>query len=493
MTATVIDRQDTVIGYAFVAILGLALLGAFAYTYLYAFDTATQPASAGAAGPDRVIEMVADDWYFEPDTIEVTEGDRVRLIIDSRQSKTGEYGHGIAIPALGIDRELPAGETTTIDFVADEPGEYTFSCNVYCGDGHSDMDGTLIVEPRDGHGHSDAVSDGHDHGTSAFGHDHSGAATPKETDIDRIAADPTDIPAPIDYNESRHHDIHLVTKEYTVELAENETYDYMTFAREGEDGQVPGPMIRVRRGDTVELTLENQLDAEHQHNIDFHAVYGPGGGAANTTVAPGEQETIEFTAEYPGAFIYHCAVPELDHHIAAGMYGSIVIEPTDGLPDVDEELYFGQNELYTTNDINETGHHGFDLQGMLDEEPTYVAINGEPFAITGDRYGPVTVEQGDRVRLFFANGGPNQVSSWHTIGNVFETLYRDGDLVSAPDRYVETAPVGPGTTSVAEIDTPVPGTIKLVDHALSRAIRKGALAEITVVGEENHSIYNPDP
>jgi nitrite reductase (NO-forming) len=315
--------------------------------------------------------------------------------------------------------------------------------------------------------------------------DSSGAAS---VDVDRIAADPTDLPDPVDWSQPRTHDVTLETKELTAEIEPGVTFDYMTF-----DGRVPGPMVRVRRGDTVNLTLRNPEDSKMPHNIDFHAVYGPGGGADATTIAPGEEATIEFKATYPGSHIYHCAVPNMDQHISAGMFGAILVEPKEGLPEVDRELYFGQHEIYTDKSAGEEGHHKFSLEAAKSEDPTYVTYNGEAYAFTESGYGPVQVDQDERIRIFMSNGGPNLSSSWHAIGNVWDKLYRDGDLVSDPARFVETTPVSPGTVTAAEIKTPVPGPIKLVDHALTRVVRKGMLGVLNVQGEQKPDIYDPDP
>ncbi|WP_247728765.1 copper-containing nitrite reductase [Halovivax limisalsi] len=315
-----------------------------------------------------------------------------------------------------------------------------------------------------------------------------GLESAKSVDVDRIAADPTDVPAPVDWSEPRTHELEIETTERTAEIEPGVTFDYMTFG-----DQVPGPMIRVRRGDTIRLTLTNSTESAVVHNIDLHAVYGPGGGADDTMVDPGQSATIEFTAMYPGVHVYHCAVPDMDMHISAGMYGAILVEPEDGLPEVDRELYFGQNEIYTNGAPGEEGHHAFDYDAMQNEEPTYVTLNGEAYAFTENGYGPVTVQKGETVRIFHANGGPNLMSSWHAIGNVWSKLYRDGSLASEPDRYVETTPVVPGSVAAAEIDTPVPGPIKLVDHALSRVVRKGMLGVIQVEGEPEPEIFNPDP
>lgn len=311
---------------------------------------------------------------------------------------------------------------------------------------------------------------------------------PQSTDVDRIAADPNELPGPVDWSDPRHHEVEMTATERVAEIEPGVTFTYMTF-----DDRVPGPMVRVRRGDTVTMTLENAEENSMPHNIDLHAVYGPGGGAEASTVAPGETAQFEFQAQYPGVFVYHCAVPNLDQHISSGMYGAILVEPEDGLPEVDRELYFGQNEIYTDSDPGAEGHHSFDFDTMAAEEPTYVALNGEAQPFTADGYGPVTVEKGERVRIFWANGGPNLISSWHGIGNVWETFYRDGALASDPDHYVETAPVAPGSVAAAEIDTPVPGPIKLVDHSLSRVARKGMLGVIQVEGEPEPGIFNPEP
>lgn len=308
---------------------------------------------------------------------------------------------------------------------------------------------------------------------------------PPTVDVDRIAADPTDVPPPVDWNSPREHEISMETPELSAEIAPGTTFRYMTF-----DGQVPGPMIRVRHQDRIRFRLSNPADSHHPHNIDFHAVYGPGGGAEDTTIAPGETAEIEFRAMYPGIHIYHCAVPGFDHHISSGMFGAILVEPKDGLPAVDRELYVGQHEIYTKGGVGDDGHASFDFSAMKKEEPTYVVFNGEPYAFTDAKYGPVQLETDERVRIFFANGGPNLPSSWHAIGNVWSRLYRDGDLVSDPARFVETTTIAPGTVTVAEIETPVPGPIKLVDHAVTRAIQRGALGILDVEGDQKPDIYD---
>lgn len=310
-----------------------------------------------------------------------------------------------------------------------------------------------------------------------------------EIDVDRIAADPTAVPPPVDWDQPREHTITLTTKELTAEIEPGVTFHYMTY-----DGQIPGPMLRVRVGDTINLTFEVPANQNHDvHNVDFHAVYGPGGGAVATTIAPGDEPArLRFKAAYPGVFTYHCAVPNMDQHVSAGMFGLILVEPEEGLPEVDREFYLGQHELYTSRGVGEEGHHGFSFETMYEEAPTYVVFNGEAYAFTEDGHGPLNAEVGETVRVYFVNGGPNLTSSVHPIGNVWSRLYRDGDLVSEPAQSVETTPVAPGTATVGEMELPVPGPIKIVDHALSRAVRRGTIAVIEVEGEENPEIYEAE-
>lgn len=314
------------------------------------------------------------------------------------------------------------------------------------------------------------------------------------TDVDRVAADPTDIPEPIDRNQPTTHDITLEGREVTAEIEPDTTFDFMTF-----DGQVPGPMVRVRQGDTVNLTFENLESSNLPHNVDFHAVYGTGGGSAATNALPGESNSVQFKATYPGAYIYHCAVPALDYHISSGMFGMIVVEPKDGFQPVDREFYLGQHEVYTDLHHGAEGHHNFDTESMMNENPTYVLFNGEKYPFTPDNYGTLEAKTGERVRVFMVTGGPNLSSNFHPIGNVWSQAFRDGaipqdgNLQKTVEHNVQTMKVPPGSCMIGEMEMPVPERIYLVDHALSRYARKGLGAFVDVTGEKNPEIYDPSP
>lgn len=303
----------------------------------------------------------------------------------------------------------------------------------------------------------------------------------------RVAGDPTDVPPPITRKTSKTIRVEIECVELVSELEDGSKFHYMTFG-----GTVPGPMIRVRQGDTVILTLTSAEENIMLHNIDLHAVYGTGGGAEATFVTPGSEATIKFKAMYPGAFIYHCAVPAMDQHISSGMYGIILVEPKEGLSKVDHEFYIGQNEIYVEDQVSPSGMREFSFDKMRDENADYVLINGKKGALTEAGYGAMKVKKGETARIYFVNGGPNLGSSFHPIGNVWTKAWRSGAIASQPERYVQTMMVPPGDCAIFEMDFPVPSTIHLVDHALSRVEYKGMGADIIVEGSPEPDIYDPN-
>lgn len=322
----------------------------------------------------------------------------------------------------------------------------------------------------------------------------SAIAQEEPTDADRIAGDPADVPAPIDREQPATHDITMQAEEVEAEIEPGVTFTFQTF-----DGQVPGPMIRVRQGDTINLTFENLESSQLPHNVDFHAAYGTGGGSIATNADPGESNTMSFKAMYPGAYIYHCAVPDLDYHISSGMFGLILVEPEQGLPPVDREFYLGQHEIYTDRRRGVEGQHRFDIEAMVNEEPTYVLFNGEKYPFTPDNYGPMEANVGETVRMYLVVGGPNVSSNFHAIGNVWSRAYRDGGLPedepleAYADKNIQTMKVPPGSCMIGDMETPVPERIFLVDHALSRYARKGLGAYLDVTGEKDPEIFDPSP
>jgi len=275
--------------------------------------------------------------------------------------------------------------------------------------------------------------------------------------------------------------VKIEVKEVTREIADGTQYTFWTFG-----GSVPGPMIRVRRGDVVELHLMNHPDNTMPHNIDLHAVTGPGGGAASTFTAPGHQTQFSFRALNEGVYVYHCATAPVPMHVANGMYGLIVVEPEAGLPKVDREYYVMQGDFYTRGGFKAPGLQPFDMDKAIAEQPTYVLFNGRDGALVGDH--ALTAKVGETVRLFVGNGGPNLVSSFHVIGEIFDTVRPEG--AREPVHDLQTTLIPAGGAAVVDFALQVPGTYILVDHSLLRAFNKGALGMLKVEGPEDKVVYS---
>ena len=256
--------------------------------------------------------------------------------------------------------------------------------------------------------------------------------------------------------------------------------NYWTF-----DGTVPGPFLRIREGDAVELTLTNDASSLHMHSIDLHAVTGPGGGAVATDVQPGESKKMKFKALNPGLYIYHCAHPNVANHMAHGMYGLILVEPKEGLPPVDRELYVVQGEFYTAGTRGTKGLQVIDAGKMLDGIPEYIVFNGRTGAISKDK---IVVNQDEKVRIYVGNGGVNLISSFHVIGEIFDIVYPEGAIGSEPHKNVQSTIVPAGGATIVEFTADVPGTYILVDHALAR-LDKGAWGTFSILGEPRPDIF----
>ncbi len=289
------------------------------------------------------------------------------------------------------------------------------------------------------------------------------------------------VPSPITRRAPAHVVVDLEVKELVGKLADGVEYTFWTFG-----GSVPGPFIRVREGDHVEFHLHNHPDNKLPHNIDLHAVTGPGGGAAASFTAPGHSSTFSFKPINPGLYVYHCATAPVGMHIANGMYGLILVEPEYGLPPVDREYYVMQGEFYTEGQYGEAGFQTFSMNKALDENPDYVVFNGKVGALAGDN--AILARTGETVRLYVGNGGPNLISSFHVIGEVFDKVYIEGgDRVNA---NIQTTLVPAGGSAMVEFKCEAPGTLVLVDHSIFRAFNKGALGMLKVSGEPNIEIFS---
>lgn len=367
--------------------------------------------------------------------------------------------HDLTIDEFGVTTgQLTEKESqATVRFTVSEVGSYVYYCSM---PGHraAGMFGTLQV----------------------------GEDLPEPATGENIVHHPADIPQPVGDRAPQTLHVDLETVEVTGQLADGTTYDYFTF-----NGTVPGPMLRARVGDTIELQLTNPAGSHFSHSIDLHAVTGPGGGHMFTETSPGDSNTFTFKALAPGLYVYHCATPSVPYHISNGMYGLILIEPEGGLPPVDREYYVMQGELYTEQAFGTTGALSFDPDKMSQEAPEYYIFNGAAGALMQDD-NVMRAEVGETVRIFFGVGGPNKASSFHIIGEIFDRAYSYGSLTAEPLTDVQTVLVPPGGAWMVEFQVEVPGTYILVDHALSRAER-GLGAYLIVEGDAQPHIIHEGP
>ena len=289
------------------------------------------------------------------------------------------------------------------------------------------------------------------------------------------------VPPPITRRNPAKLVVELEVSEVNLPMADGVEYTFWTFG-----GKVPGKFIRVRQDDTVEFHLMNHPESRFPHNIDLHAVTGPGGGAASSNTAPGRRTQFTFKALNPGLYVYHCATAPVGEHVANGMYGLILVEPPGGLAPVDREYYVMQSDFYTKGAHHEKGHQPFDMEKAIEEHPTYVVFNGAEGSLLGDK--ALKAKAGERVRLFVGNGGPNLVSSFHVIGEIFDRVYAEAG--TRYSEHIQTTLVPAGGAAIVEFKVDVPGSYKLVDHSILRAFNKGALGELRVEGADAKAIYS---
>ena len=297
--------------------------------------------------------------------------------------------------------------------------------------------------------------------------------------IDAVVTHAPEVPPPVNRDHAALVKVKMETIEKTMKMADGVDYTYWTF-----NGDVPGQMIRVREGDTVEVEFSNNPNSTVPHNVDFHASTGQGGGAAATFTAPGRTSTFRWKALQSGLYIYHCAVAPVGMHIGNGMYGLVLVEPKEGLPKVDKEFYIVQGDFYTKGKYGEPGLQPFDMDKAIREDADYVVFNGHVGAIAGDN--ALKAKVGETVRMYVGNGGPNLVSSFHVIGEIFDKVYVEGGKLI--NENVQSTLIPAGGAAMIEFKVDIPGSFTIVDHSIFRAFNKGALGQLVVEGEDHPEV-----
>ena len=429
---------------------------------------------AGAGGAATTIDVVVGEFAFTPGQVTMDGPGELTVKLHNK----GMVEHDLTIEGLRGKAYAKAGGEGSATFKVAKNGTYRIFCSV---PGHKEagMTGTLVVGGAAGAGAAGAAA-GHEGHAAPVGAPAAAASLAPAA----AGARPLPVPEvapPVHRTAPALVRFELETREVTAQMADGVTYTYWTF-----NGTVPGPMLRVRQGDDVELTLRNAPDSKVTHSIDLHAVTGPGGGATVTQVPAGGSATLRFRALNPGVYVYHCATPMVAHHLASGMYGLIVVEPEAGFPAVDREFYVMQGDFYLSGARGQAGHHEIGMAELLDEQPDYVLFNGSVGALTGTN--ALKANVGETVRIYFGVGGPNLTSSFHVIGEVFDAVHPEGATERA--RNVQTTLVPAGGATVVEFTAEVPGDYILVDHSLSR-LEKGGAAILTVSGADNPAVFQP--
>lgn len=407
---------------------------------------------SGFVGVGGTINGVRDP------TLSVGWGDTVTITVTDGEAMV----HNLHVDDYNAQtRNLVAiNDSASITFRATEQGSYAYYCTIP-GHRQAGMAGTLVV------GNASGVPIGPE----------------LPLTVPRISQDPTAIPPLITRNTSATVDIYLHAVEETAEVEPGVSYNYWTY-----NGTVPGPFFRVRVNDTVIVHFSNDATSTMNHSVDFHAVTGPGGGAAVTQTPPGGEKNFSFRAMMPGLFVYHCGTPNIPTHIANGMFGMFLVQPEAGMVPVDHEFYLVESELYTQWPIHTLGDQLFNGTALIANQPTYVVFNGAFNALTKSH--ALRVQVNDTVRIFFGEAGPNDFSAFHMIGAMFDLTYLYGDLTDPPLANLQTVPVAPGSTATVEFMAKYPGNYSLVDHQIANAIDKGALAILNVTGWANASIFH---
>ena len=428
---------------------------------------ALAPTAAGAAsqadvaytlrtgGPEGTLSFVGVGGEIEGvlnPTLTADPGDVVQITLVNADGIL----HDLTIDEFGIQTPQigEPGQLAVVTFTVEDEGEHVYYCSLP-GHRQAGMWGTVRV----------------------------GEPAAQEPAGNSLVRDPSEVPPPVGDRPATTIRVELTAQEVTGLLADGATYSYFTF-----NGAVPGPMIRVRVGDTLEVHLANETSSSFSHSIDLHAVNGPGGGAVFTQTTPGSETFFTFQALNPGLYVYHCATPSVAQHISNGMYGLILVEPEGGLPPVDREFYVMQGEVYTAQPFGSRGHLDFSPDALLDEAPEYFIFNGAAGALTSDEMA-LHAQVGETVRIFFGVGGPNFTSSFHVIGEIFDRAYPFASLTSEPLTDVQTVSVPPGGAWMVEFKIDVPGRYLLVDHALSR-LERGLVGFLYAEGEDHPEIFS---
>ncbi|MDH3705916.1 MAG: multicopper oxidase domain-containing protein [Acidimicrobiia bacterium] len=410
---------------------------------------ATQPGGVGTG--DVTVDVVADDLFYESDVVTVTAGANLTINLTNVGALQHDLRLDDAVTTAIVD---PGGSDTLVVGTIDEP--VTLFCSI---EGHREAGMELQVEVADFEADNTervVAQDGDGHGGGSSGEP--GAVI----DFNAVPGenwqpfDPTLEPAP----GGTEHELTIVAAETVLEVAPGVTQEMWTF-----NGTYPGPILRGKIGDIFTITLRNE--GRLGHSIDFHASKVAWDDEMRT-LQPGEELVYQFEAEYSGIFMYHCGTAPTLHHIGNGMFGAVIIDPPD-LPPVDHEFVIVQSEIYTGPE----GEAG-DFDKMTRDAWDAIVFNGY---VNQYLHAPIRVEVDERVRVWVIDNGPSENSSFHIVGTIFDTSYKEGAYLLQPDETrggSQALDLQPAQGGFVEFTFAEAGLYPMVTHKFSN-VGKGAL------------------
>lgn len=456
------QRLRLTVRHALLALVGVAAVAAACV------PSVAQQRQASAA--PTALRVTASEFKFQASSARVATGQPVTITLENK----GTIEHNLDLAATGTHLVAGPGQTVTATVTFPTSGELTYICTV---PGHEAAGMSSDLQVGDPISQA-PVKLAAGANTTARQATPQPALAPLPPDTPRVPQG--QIAPPVQRRDPALVKVDLAIQEVVGQMADGVGYKYWTFG-----GTVPGPMIRVRQGDTVELTLTNPPGVQMTHSINVHAAIGPGGGAVQ--IPPGQQNTFRFKADHPGVWVYHCMTPTVGMHVANGMFGMVVVEPPDGLPPVDREFYVMQSDAYLQGDPSLPGLHDFAFDKLLKEQPDYVVYNGSVGSLTDER--SMMARVGERVRFFFGVGGPALDSAFHIVGLAWDQVHPEGATETVTN--VQTTLVPPGGATMTEFTTSVPGLYMMEDHHINR-LEKGAFAHFVVQGPDNPDVFEQD-
>ncbi|MBI3746002.1 MAG: multicopper oxidase domain-containing protein [Chloroflexi bacterium] len=419
------------------------------YTPGKAAAAATPAASQGQTASGDVLgtlEVRAVDLGFEPKSFSVTKAGRYEV----KLTNSGAIAHYVTFSNGTTTGLVKPSETKSV--TVDVPsGGISFICSV---PGHADAGMKASITAAGG------TAAGGEGGGSTGG----GATAEVQPDPNAPAyvLNPAAAPALLP---GTTHDIVINIEEKAMTVANGFVQKVWTF-----EGTVPGPVIRVKVGDKVRITLKNPTSNAVPHSIDFHSSQVAWNDEM-TSINPGEEKIYEWRADYAGVWMYHCGTAPALHHIANGMFGMVIVEPKEGLPPVDAEFAVVQSEWY----LGPQGQiSSLAKAAAAAPAPDFVVFNG-----IANQYkdNPIKVATGARVRVFVLNAGPSIDSSFHVVGTIFSSVIKEGISLlpgNSGNWGAQAMDLSPAQGGIVEFVMPEDGLYPMVTHAFN-LVGRGAL------------------